>query len=791
MKFKIKSNKKKIIILTALGIVFVISIISNRNYSDDQTNIERSVEIRDETNLKSPKKCGAYIESFIHIDNNWTETNSTYDWCNGKGNENEPYIIENITINGHESRNCILIENSQTIHFIIRNCTVYNCSSGGGYAGIKMVNVKNGTLTNNNCSNNDGHGIYLIDCINNTLSFNIINDNQRNGIYLANSKKNRISNNTINYNSNDGINLYDYSDENVIKRNDIIDNTDEGLYIHSYCDDNVISENDIKINDDLGIYLYFYCDRNKILNNYIYDNGDSGIEIATWSDYNTVSNNRILYNDYQNIFIQGTSCYNNITDNIIGYSGWADGVWINDALCSDNNIYGNYFYGVDHGQDDGTSNNWDNGEYGNYWANYAGDDVDDDGIGDVPHPHVTGGSDPLPIWNDGIKENNITIDGMAKGVNAHNWSWASERFWCSGSGSYSDPYIITYYKIWPLIIDGQGTQSCISISNSTDYFVIEDAIFTNSGNPEAGISLYNTSNGKIYDTNCSNNLGTGIMLKQKCNNVSIILNLVERNGLNGISLDVCCYNNTIENNTIKGNNIQDIGIKIYSNCNNNTIKRNIIEKNVEKGIELYDNCQNNTIELNLIDGKNQQDIGLRLNLNCNENRIIKNNITKCDQRGIEINNNCDNNTFSNNRIFDNLNYGVFILNDTNDCDYNIFYLNYFENTNGLNAYDNGTNTRWDNGSIGNYWHDYTGCDSGKDGIGEKHYNIPGMGGGIDHYPLCDTECPPVKPTVPSTGGDGGRGDGDEAIPGYELYLMISTICIVLAILIKKRLKLKQ
>ncbi|GAG66746.1 unnamed protein product, partial [marine sediment metagenome] len=59
--------------------------------------------------------------------------------------------------------------------------------------------------------------------------------------------------------------------------------------------------------------------------------------------------------------------------------------------------------------DDGLYNTWDNGSIGNYWGNYTGVDLNDDGIGDTPYvvsvwmpaPGQTGSIDNYPIWDDG------------------------------------------------------------------------------------------------------------------------------------------------------------------------------------------------------------------------------------------------------------------------------------------------------------------------------------------------------------------------------------------------------
>ena len=121
---------------------------------------------------------------------NWSYTASHYDWCSGSGNWTAPYIIENVTISGQDSGNCIEIKNSDT-YFIIRNCSLYN-SGSSSYAGIKLDNVDNGKIINNNCSNNIYYGIFFDECNNNTLSGNTASNNIR-GIFLIDIYKNTLS----------------------------------------------------------------------------------------------------------------------------------------------------------------------------------------------------------------------------------------------------------------------------------------------------------------------------------------------------------------------------------------------------------------------------------------------------------------------------------------------------------------------------------------------------------------------------------------------------------------------
>ncbi|KKK84422.1 hypothetical protein LCGC14_2783490, partial [marine sediment metagenome] len=154
-------NKTKLIIIS-LGIIFAISTNSKSNFID-QLNKNDNLEIRNELDLKKPKNSGFWSLNFIHVDGNiignWSAT-AALDWCSGNGTWGNPYVIENVTIDAGGIGNGILIENSND-YFIIRNSKVYNSGSGGEDAGIKLQSVSNGTLINNNFSNNNIFGIYL------------------------------------------------------------------------------------------------------------------------------------------------------------------------------------------------------------------------------------------------------------------------------------------------------------------------------------------------------------------------------------------------------------------------------------------------------------------------------------------------------------------------------------------------------------------------------------------------------------------------------------------------------
>ncbi|MFX1395102.1 MAG: nitrous oxide reductase family maturation protein NosD [Promethearchaeota archaeon] len=192
-----------------LMVLFVLSPFITNCLNNNQINIEeKSHGIDIKTHFNNLKASHSWeIFNSIHITGaNWSETADNYDWCSGSGTLNDPYIIENITIDEGSSGSGILIENS-TAHFRIENCTIYNSGSKinimSSYldAGIKLVNVSNGVLINNTLSFNNRNGIYLEYSENNTILGNKCNDNNQFGIWLWNSDNNTISGNTANKNN--------------------------------------------------------------------------------------------------------------------------------------------------------------------------------------------------------------------------------------------------------------------------------------------------------------------------------------------------------------------------------------------------------------------------------------------------------------------------------------------------------------------------------------------------------------------------------------------------------------
>ncbi|MBD3254238.1 MAG: hypothetical protein GF383_04055 [Candidatus Lokiarchaeota archaeon] len=261
----------------------------------------------------------------------------------------------------------------------------------------------------------------------------------------------------------------------------------------------------------------------------------------------------------------------------------------------------------------------------------------------------------------------ITIDGDASGIGAQNWTWALNQAWCSGSGTYADPYIIDDLSI----IDSDNQGGCLLVKDSNAYFIITNSKFANS-TMNAGLKFENITNG-IIDNNEFENNSIGVHLSKWHSDPPSTNCTIKNNDFNNcenaIKISDESNNNTVEMNTITN---CDYGIFIYKS-NNITISANSLTSG-----GIYLDCSNNylyDIEIdstNTVNGRNvyyyKDKIGLLASdfsnagqiilLNCSYATIDNENLNFAT-RGITLINS-DNNSISNIDASFNIEGGIYL-----------------------------------------------------------------------------------------------------------------------------------
>jgi len=441
-------------------------------------------------------------------DYTWAQASTQQWWCSGNGTFTNPYVIINVTVNGHNSDSGIEIRNTN-VYFRIENCNIYNSSSSLGYAGIKLESVGNGTLIFNDFSNNGN-----------------------NGILLTNSNNNTISNNTINNSGGDGITLEYSSNNNNITGNILNNNQQYGIFINE-CANNTLLENRLS---DCGIFI-------------------GGGDIKKFShtiDTSNKVNNKILYYyisvtnlGFVNFSNAGQVLLVNVNDSLISNLDVSHGsVGISLTFCnnvtvfnntaSNNNLYGILLIRSNKNNLSDNVANY-NGEYGIYLFNCV---------------NIT------------LTGNNMTYCGLliiiAEG--------SLEMFYSHSIDStnhVNDKHLYYYVDetfLNPINFTDAGQIILYNCNNS----LISNLDLSHGS---SGITLILSNNNTISNINSSYNTNYGIYLFGLSNKNTIYENILNNNGDYGIFLTYSSNENNIRNNIINEND--GIGIYLDSFSNNN------------------------------------------------------------------------------------------------------------------------------------------------------------------------------------------------------------------------------
>ncbi|MFW9780344.1 MAG: nitrous oxide reductase family maturation protein NosD [Candidatus Heimdallarchaeota archaeon] len=301
-----------------------------------------------------------------------------------------------------------------------------------------------------------------------------------------------------------------------------------------------------------------------------------------------------------------------------------------------------------------------------------------------------------------------------------------------GGGTLSDPIRIEGFNITA------AAEDLISISGTSSYFRIANNLLNGDNGLGNGISLYNVTNGEIYNNVIFGNNQNGIKLYVSNNN-SVHNNILYKNGFAEINL-ARSNNNNISENTVSKNTFA-AGIYLVKDNSNNVISNNTLFNN-GVGIRFESEAnRNEVIQNDLYENR----VGIHLefvrDISVKQNRIRDNlagiKVTSGD--GFRFSRNI---TVSRNLIYHNQGYGMILERFSKDI--RISSNDFIKNNQNKNsqAFDGGENNTF----AYNYWDEWTDPDYNKDGFVDFPYNIDGSTNNQDGFswaspPSYNTEIP--------------------------------------------------
>jgi len=391
--FLTKKNQSLLLILIVLLSCFSQGLFAKQYSVTTDDNLQQILDVSQDGDTVV-LSAGRYLGNFI-ISKQITLRGASAGKDNIDENDDQKAIID-AQGKGHAlilKNSHITLENLNIVNWgddlTEQNSGIYSNEKVGLHSAKKRASglvIKNNTLTG------DGFGIWLnhvtkAKIVNNKIKGNLAlrSADRGNGIQVSNVTHSHVFNNET-YEVRDGI--YVISSQNNLIEANTMHHLRYGIhYMYSY--DNTVKDN--RAYSTRAGYALMSSRRLTIIGNTTTDSEDYGfllnfITQSTFSDNHiknvwTKPENKVLGRDGKGLFVYNSG-YNTLTNNTVDNAE----IGIHLTAGSENiKIYGNSFIN-NPTQVKYVSNKkqeWSRNGRGNYWSNYLGWDMDNDGVGDA------------------------------------------------------------------------------------------------------------------------------------------------------------------------------------------------------------------------------------------------------------------------------------------------------------------------------------------------------------------------------------------------------------------------
>ncbi len=289
--------------------------------------------------------------------------------------------------------------------------------------GFTLVSEKNSSVLHNAASGN-GVGIRILDTYHSLVAFNDLFSNTK-GISTNVEYYATITDNNCSYSQGPSL-MWEFKGSGIhfhtgihslLANNSVYSNDLYGIVV-AWSDDTVVTNNSIMNGGNGSTGLEFTYSREIHAVNNTISGFTNGVNLTESNNVSLIRNN-VSSNRDIGVFLEFSDFGNTIVYNSIAQN--ALGIALNES--QDNKIHHNDIINnsVQALNSDLYQNDWDNGypSGGNYWSDYAGNDVlsgpdqdqpGPDGIGDAPYPIQTNEEDSYPLMTPTV---NLTMPPSA------------------------------------------------------------------------------------------------------------------------------------------------------------------------------------------------------------------------------------------------------------------------------------------------------------------------------------------------------------------------------------------